>query len=180
MRKGLMATLLIGGLAINASAQITLGEKEEKRPAPDLTMGSTPQSEASDAKEPDWFMGMDYAGFEFEIPAGSVVERGQTMVVKYPDGTFGLSMSNTAKKGSSQREAMELCRRLATSMHLPNPSVERVNFGKCSGAKASGMLEGQHVTMLVLPYNDNEVTTVILATPSRTGWVEHFLETLKR
>lgn len=166
--------------SLGASAQITLGNESEKRPAPDLSIDEKSLTQNPDTKEPDWYMGMDFAGFEFEIPAGSVVERGNNMLVKYPDGTFGISMTNTEKRGSNQKLAFDLCRRLATSMHLPSPKVERVSFGKCNGAKASGTLEGQNVTVLVLPYGDNEVTTVILATPHRTAWVDHFLDTLKR
>lgn len=44
----------------------------------------------------------------------------------------------------------------------------------------SGKVEGQLVTVLVLPYDDQEITTVIMATPNRNDWVNHYLETLKR
>lgn len=127
-----------------------------------------------------WFVDMSYAGFDFQLPAGTVVEKNSSLVAKYPDGSFGVSMSNVEKRGSNQDLAFKLCRQLATSMHLSNPKVQKVTFGKCKGAKASGVLEGQEVTVLVLPYSGQEVTTVILATPNRTDWVDHFLRTLSR
>lgn len=130
--------------------------------------------------EAQWYVAMDYAGFEFELPAGLQVQKGSSLIGKSADGTFGVSMSNVEKQGSDQKMAFELCRRLATSMHLPNPKVEKVNYGKCGGAKATGVLEGQQVTVLVLPYRGQEVTTVILASPNREEWVNHFLQTLKR
>ena len=123
---------------------------------------------------------MDYAGFEFEVPAGMQTQKGSSLLSKSDDGTFGLSMSNVEKPGSNQKIAYEVCRRLATSMHLPSPKVEKVHYGKCGGAKATGMLEGHQVTVLVLPYDNQEVTAVILSSPGRQEWVDHFLQTLKR
>lgn len=135
---------------------------------------------AASTRETPWYISLDYAGFEFEVPAGSIVEKGSNMLVKYPDGSFGVSMSNVEKRGANQKIAYEVCRRLATQMHLPNPVVQKVKYGKCGGAKASGELEGQKVTVLVLPYNDQEMTTVILASPDREDWMRHFEQTLKR
>ena len=129
--------------------------------------------------EPNWFINMDYAGFNFELPAGTVVQKGSSLIAKYPDGSFGVSMSNIAKP-SRQKYAYEICRRNVEEMKLENASVEKVKYGKCAGAKASGTLEGSKVTILVLPYDDQEVTTVILASPNREEWVNHFLRTLKR
>ena len=51
------------------------------------------QTDGTSAEMP-WFVSMGYGGFDFEIPAGSIVEKGSTVMVKYPDGTFGLSMVN--------------------------------------------------------------------------------------
>ncbi len=128
----------------------------------------------------NWYVNMDYAGFEFEVPAGMQTQKGSSLLSKSDDGTFGLSMSNVEKPGSNQKIAYEVCRRLATSMHLPSPKVEKVHYGKCGGAKATGMLEGHQVTVLVLPYDNQEVTAVILSSPGRQEWVDHFLQTLKR
>ena len=125
------------------------------------------------------YIAADYSGFKFEIPAGSIVEKGTSLVAKYPDGSFGLSMTNTSIP-SKQKYAYELCKRNADQMHLKHPKVEKVKYGKAAGAKATGILEGQHVTILVLPYDNQEMTTVILATPNREEWVNHFLSTLKK
>lgn len=125
------------------------------------------------------YMPSEYSGFRFELPAGTMIEKGSSLVAKYPDGSFGISMTNTARP-SKQKFAYELCKRNADQMHLRSPKVEKVKYGRAAGAKATGILEGQHITILVLPYDDQEMTTVILATPNRTDWVDHFLSTLKK
>ena len=53
----------------------------------------------------DWFVNMDYSGFEFQIPAGTVVQKGSSFLAKYPDGSFGVSMTNIAKPGANQKIA---------------------------------------------------------------------------
>lgn len=166
---------LLATFALGAAAQENT-QVENQVPAETPMGGNT----VTDDGKANWYVNMDYAGFEFELPAGTVIDKGSSLVAKYPDGTFGLSMTNVEKRGSNQKIAFEVCKRLATSMHLPDPHVEKVQYGRCGGAKASGELEGQQVTVLVLPYNGQEVTTVILATPGRSEWVNHFLRTLKR
>lgn len=150
--------------------------KTDNTEAGGINMDQSPVKENGEA---NWYINMDYAGFKFELPAGTVVERGSSLLAKYPDGSFGVSMSNVAKP-SKQKFAYEICQRNVLEMKLKNAKVEKVKYGKAAGAKATGDLEGQKVTMLVLPYDDQEVTTVILATPNREEWVNHFLETLKR
>lgn len=179
MKKIFAAVAIAIALCGVAHAQIVISNSEERNPAPYLGEENDSVVPPAVATVPDWYMGMDFGGFEFEIPAGCIVERGERMLVKYPDGTFGISMSSVEKTAPDQKTALEICKRLATSMHLPDPKVERVQCGKSSGAKASGILEGQQVTVLVLPAGDHEITTVILATPGRTEWVNHFLESLK-
>lgn len=162
--------------------------EEPEMQTPDLT-GETPatlslQNPDEDAVKSDgeanWYVGMDYAGFSFEIPAGTMVEKNSKLLARYPDGSFGVSMSNVAKSGSNQKIAKQLCTELARTLKLKDEKVEGVKFGKCSGAKATGDMEGQKVTLLVLPYDGEEMTTVIIANDNRTNWVDHLLETLKR
>lgn len=178
----LAAAIMTAAGTAGVSAQTETTQQEE------ITMERPTQAELQQQAagnvgadgQANWYVNMDYAGFEFQLPAGMQIQKGSGFLAKSNDGSFGLSMSNVEKRGSNQKIAYEVCRRLAASMHLPNPQVEKVKYGKCSGAKASGMLEGQHVTVLVLPYDDQEVTTVILATPDHEEWVNHFLQTLKR
>lgn len=149
--------------------------------APDLTGEAPDLTGKTDvvAVETVPYINSEYSGFRFELPAGSIIEKGENLVAKYPDGSFGVSMINVARP-SKQKIALEVCRRNAADMRLKNARVEKVKYGDASGAKATGELEGQHVTILVLPYGNREFTTVILATPSRTEWVDHFLETLRK
>jgi len=187
MRYLLAVALLAATGSANAVTQVENGTTTE---GPYLEEDQTPLSQeeikqqaagnVSNDGQAQWYVNMDYANFDFELPAGTVVQKNSSFLAKYPDGTFGISMSNVEKKGSNQKLAYEVCKRLATSMHLPNPQVEKVNHGKCGGAKATGILEGQQVTVLVLPYGDQEVTAVMLASPERKEWADHFLRTLKR
>lgn len=166
-----------------ANAQTTNTQQEENSTMERPTRAELEKQAAGSVGangQANWYVGMDYAGFEFELPAGMQTQKGSSLLSKSEDGSFGLSMSNVSKPGANQKIAYEVCRRLATSMHLPDPKVEKVHYGKCGGAKASGELEGQQVTVLVLPYNDQEVTAVILSSPQRQEWVDHFLRTLKR
>lgn len=183
MKKIITAAIAAALCAIGAYAQ-------NEMPRPDLgeDIVETVDTVALSQQAPDavgqdgqaqWFVNMDYAGFEFEIPAGTIVDKGSKLLARYPDGTFGLSMLNEAKQ-SNQKIAFEVCRRMAAEMKIPNAHVEKVKFGSSNGAKAQGMIEGQLVTLLVLPYSDQQVTTVMLATPNHQDWVDHFLRTLKR
>ncbi len=49
---------------------------------------------------------------------GSIVEKGSTVMVKYPDGTFGLSMVNEGDSGANQKIAFELCRRVVKRLDI--------------------------------------------------------------
>lgn len=186
--KYLLAAALVAAMgAANASAQTestTTGEgpylEEDQKP---LTQEEIKQQAAGNVGkdgQAQWFINMDYAGFDFELPAGTVVQKGSSLLATYPDSSFGVSMKNEEMKGSNQKLAYEVCKRLALQMHLPNPKVEKASFGKCGGAKATGMLDGQLVTVVVLPYSDQQTTAVILANPEREEWANHFLRTLKR
>lgn len=186
--KHILAVTLMSAIAtVNAMGQVENGTtmegpylEEDPKPLSKEEIKQQAAGNVGKDGEAQWFVSMDYADFEFELPAGIQVQKGSSFIAKYPDGTFGVSMSNVEKKGSNQKLAYEVCRRLATTMQLPDLQVEKVKYGKCGGAKASGTLEGQQVTVLVLPYRDQEVTAVILASPEREEWAGHFLRTLRR
>lgn len=150
--------------------------------AQDASSGSSIQNSGATSgttTDTPWFLNLDYAGFGFEIPAGSVVEKNGTLVARYPDGSFGVSMSNQEVRGSDQRRAFELCRMLSKQLELQNPEVKKVTVANVKGAKAVGTLEGKAVTVLILPTNDQELTTVIMASDNRQDWTDHFLRTMK-
>lgn len=182
IQKKVMAALALAMM----SGMVSHAQEIKESAGPDLTgdMTTAPAVHREDVVGKDgqaeWYINMDYAGYEFELPAGIMVDKGSSFVAKYPDGSFGLSMSNESEKGTNQKIAFEICRRMATELKIPNPHVDKVKYGKCNGAKATGELEGSKVTILVLPYDGEQVTTVMLATPERSEWVDHFLRTLKR
>lgn len=173
-------------LALTASYPI-FAQSESTTPKPDLT-GETSDTE-SIAKQaegnvtPDgkanWYVTMDYAGFDFQVPAGTIVDKGSTVTAKYPDGTFGLSMVNE-NTASNQKIAFEICRRLAAQMKIANAKVEKVSYGSSDAARAQGTLDGQDATILVLPHGREMVTAVMLNSPERREWANNFLRTLKR
>ena len=127
----------------------------------------------------DWYIPLNYAGFDFEIPAGSLVDKGSKIVVKYPDGTFGVSMENEAL-AANQKIAFEKARSYAKRYELKDAHVDKVTIAGVKGAKAAGMLENHKVTILILPVNDQQLTTVLMATPERSEWANHFISSLKR
>ena len=180
------AVLLTVSVCADAQTQVEKGaelegpylEEDPAPETPDETVRQAAGNVGADVQA-QWYVGMDYAGFEFELPSGMIVQNAAGFIAKYPDGTFGISMSKE-EKGSNQKHAYEVCRRLAASMSMPDARVEKVSYGKCGGAIATGHVEGQEVTVLVLPYRDQEVTSVMLASPERKEWAEHFLGTLKR
>lgn len=137
------------------------------------------QQEKAALESANWFVPISYGGFDFEIPAGSIVEKNSKLVVKYPDGSFGVSMENEAIAGD-QKMAFEKAKMYARQYKLADSKCERVNAGGIKGARAEGMLEKHKVTVLILPVDDQQVTTVIMATPERSEWAQHFVNSMKR
>lgn len=159
-------------LAILAIAALLAIPVAAQQPAQD-------QQHSEALESANWFIPLNYGGFDFEIPAGSVVQKDSKLLVKYPDGSFGISMENEAV-GLDQKIAFEKVRSYATRYGLKDPKSEKVTVGGVKGARADGMLENHKVTILILPVGDQQVTTVLMATPNRTDWAEHFISSLKR
>ncbi|MCM1369199.1 MAG: hypothetical protein NC204_02380 [Candidatus Amulumruptor caecigallinarius] len=168
--------------AVIAACSPSIVKAEEPMTGPDLNMTNTTESTpaAQTPTDTPWYLNLDYEGFNFEVPAGSIVDKGSSLMVKYPDGTFGVSMTNTEAKGVNQARAVEICQRNAVQMHLANPKVEKITCGKAKGAIASGMTEGQEITIIILPHADSQLSTIIIATPGRREWVDHFVASLKK
>lgn len=181
MKKGLFIAALFG-----AAICSSLHAEEPKGNGLDLTgdVEAAPaqprDSRVTEDGQADWFVDMDYSGYDFQLPAGLLVDKGSSFVAKSQDGTFGLSMSNESRYGSNQKIAFEICRRLAKELKLPNPVVEKTSFGKCKGAKATDTMDGMKITVLVLPYDNEQVTVVVFNTPDRQPWTDAFLRSLKR
>lgn len=144
------------------------------------TVTETETTTEGTSAEMPWFVPISYAGYNFEIPAGSLVEKGSTVVVKYPDGSFGVSMSNTEQSVPNQQSAFLTCRRLAQQLHLDDIKVTKETHAGVKGAVARGVLEGQQVTIMILPVTGSQVTTVIMASPARSAWADHFMQSLTR
>ena len=150
---------------------------------PGRMSAQNPQISAEEQKaldSADWYIPLSYGGFNFEIPAGSIVDKGSKITVKYPDGSFGMSMENEEFRGGSQKIAYEKARSYAKRYELKDAEVSKVTVGGVKGAKAVGQLENHQVTVIILPVNEQQVTTVLMATPNRTDWVNHFVQTMSR
>jgi hypothetical protein len=154
-----------------------------------LITAAAPLNAAQTGNQPDeqdmkalatanWFVPLSYGNVDFEIPAGSIVEKNSTMLVKYPDGTFGVSMANEDGR-LEQKIAFEKARMYATQYNLVDPKIEKVTISGLKGAKAVGQLDSHTVTVLILPVDDQQLTTVVMATPERKGWSDHFIDSLK-
>ncbi len=138
------------------------------------------QSAEGTSAEMPWYIPLSYNGFNFDIPAGSIVEKGSTILVKYPDGSFGLSISNVESEGGGQQAAFLTCRRLATQLKLEDASVRKETIGGVDGAVAKGRLEDRDVTVIILPVSGQETTMVMMATPNRQAWADHFRQSITR
>lgn len=160
----LALTAILGALAIPANAQTTTLDPEEQKAL----------------ESASWYIPLSYGGFNFEIPAGSLVEKNSKIVVKYPDGSFGVSMENEEFRGGNQKIAYEKAKSYVKRYELKDAKVERITIDGVKGAKASGMLEEHEVTVMILPVNDQQLTVVIMATPNRQEWAQHFYTSLKK
>lgn len=149
---------------------------------PAMAQNSTSGFSKEDSKaleSANWYVPLNYGGFEFEIPAGSVVEKNSKVVVKYPDGSFGMSMENETLPGN-QKIAFEQAKMYADRYKLADSKVEKVTIGGIKGATATGTLENFTVKVIILPVTDQQLTTVLMATPNRQEWVDHFIQSMHR
>ena len=165
--KLLITALLATGVVITTGVEAAAQNTSE---APLAT-----QQSGGDA----WYMSMDYDGLMFRIPAGSKVERGSTLTVIYPDGSYGLTMQ-TVDHPANRKISVELCNRLADSLGMPRSLVKKVKFSGVQGAKAQGVIDGKSVTCLVLPIDNHQVMITLMADPLRADWVRAFLDSLRR
>lgn len=161
---------ILAGLAI-AAAVLTGIPVNAQQPA---------GAEEGTSAEMPWYIPLSYNGFNFDIPAGSIVEKGSTILVKYPDGSFGLSISNVESEGGGQQAAFLTCRRLATQLKLEDANVRKETIAGVNGAIARGMLEDREVTVIILPVSGQETTMVMMATPNRQAWADHFRTSISR
>lgn len=162
-----------------AKTSATQVEKTENSITPARVEPS--EEEKAEAREnANWFIPLNYGGFDFEIPAGSLVEKNHKVVVKYPDGSFGVSMENEQADGLSQKIAFEKARLYADRYKLKDAKVTKTIIDGIKGAQATGMLESHQVTVLILPVGNQQLTTVVMATPQRSEWGRHFISSLKQ
>lgn len=136
------------------------------------------KEQAEALEQANWYVPLSYGGFDFEIPAGCIVEKNSKIVARYPDGSFGLSMENEAVP-ANQKIAFEKARSYATRYKLTDSKVEKKKIGGVAGAMAVGKLENFTVTVLILPIDDQQVTTVLMTTPGREDWTRHLIESMK-
>lgn len=112
-------------------------------------------------------LSLDYAGFDFQVPAGAIVTKDAKMNITYDNMVFGMNLTNQVVRGSNQKRAYELCEGYAKKFELKGARVEKVTVGGAKGARAVGMLDDDkmEVMILILPTNDNELTAVLMYDP---------------
>ncbi len=145
------------------------------------------QTPAADSGQPvaaavqQQFAKGEFAGFKFSIPAGAeITENGGSYLLKYPDGSFGVSMTRTDARASDQRRAESVVRGLARSMKLSAGSVKPVMINGLKGAMATGEVEGSQVSVGVLVYGGKELQLVVMNSHARGEWARELLKTLTR
>ena len=125
------------------------------------------------------FHRVSHDGVSFEAPDSCIELHGNGLTVKYPDGTFGVSLSTEPRRGSDQKRCLQLCKSLAAKMHIKDAEVKKVKINGKNGAVASGFLESQRVSIAILPDGNKELTCIVMNDPSRAAWADRVIRTLR-
>lgn len=121
-----------------------------------------------------------FDGFRFDLPEGCVADTAKdSFIAKYPDGSFGVSMTLTDAKASDQKRATAVVQGLARSMHLPSSAVRQTVVNGMKGAVATGDIEGKRITVAVLTHNGHELQVVAMADPSHLPWTDQLMKSLR-
>lgn len=123
---------------------------------------------------------VDFKGFEIKVPADALVEEDDRLVVKLSDGTLGASLSVASAKGSDRKRCLRMVSDLASRLHIRDAKVRKVKVNGMQGAIASGILESQQVSVLMLPSKGKELTCIIMNDASRASMAERMIGSLSR
>lgn len=143
----------------------------------DTPVGETQQNVMTSVQT---FKPIEYKGYIFTVPTECVVENGDALTLKHPDGTFGISITHLSAPGTNQKRVLSLCKGLAAKMDLKNAVTEKVKIDGVNSAISKGTIEGSDVTILMMPKSGKEFTAIIMASPERKPWTDQFLRTVRK
>lgn len=133
------------------------------------------------AEEREPMTEVKFAGFHFSLPSRCIVdEQKNSYVAKYPDGSFGISVTRTDSKAPDAGRASTVVRGLARQMHIDGTDVKQLNLNGMKGAIATGRLEGKRVSIAMLVGGGREIQLVVMNSPERDEWTERLLKSLGR
>lgn len=127
------------------------------------------------------FSRLDYKGFSMLIPSGSDVNlTDKEAIVKYTDGTYGMSVKVESDKDASASAAVQICRRLVNDLDVRGAKVSRVLIHGMSGGRLEGYVEGAPINVVVLDAGKKYLKLVIINTPNRSDWTNMTVDSVNR
>lgn len=170
--KTTLITLALSFLSLTGFAQVpvTLPDSVEIPATADFT--TMPQSI-------DGYKTIEHKGFSCEVPYGAETSMAQGLKAAYPDGSFATMLTVEEGRGYNQKRALDICRDTARTLQMSDTKVSKVKINGINGAMATGELENLHVTLVVLPSNDAQLTCLMLNSDVRSEWADNVLRTLK-
>ncbi|MDE6670281.1 MAG: hypothetical protein K2K26_11455 [Muribaculaceae bacterium] len=170
--KTTLITLALSFLSLTGFAQVpvTLPDSIEIPATADFT--TMPQSI-------DGYKTIEHKGFGCEVPYGAEISMAQGLKAAYPDGSFATMLTVEEGRGYNQKRALDICRDTARTLQMSDTKVSKVKINGINGAIATGELENLHVTLVVLPSNDAQLTCLMLNSDVRSEWADNVLRTLK-
>ena len=127
----------------------------------------------------DSYKTIENKDFSCEVPYGAEISNARGVKAAYPDGSFATMLTVEEGKGYNQKRAFDLCRDTARTLQMNGTKVSKVKIDGMDGAMATGELEKLHVTLVVLPARNSQLTCLMLNSDVRSEWADNVLRTLK-
>lgn len=122
---------------------------------------------------------IDYLGYTFEVPEECIVDNGNALTVKYPDGSFGISVTHLNAPGTDIKRAESLCKGIAKNIRVNDAVTEKVKINGRRGVLCKGNAEGENIEILLLPAKGKEFTAMMVFRPGREEFAQRFLRTVR-
>lgn len=141
-----------------------------------LTETATQSATASTAQT---YKPINYLGYTFDVPEECIVDNGNSLTVKYPDGSFGISLTHLDAPGTDMKRVESLCIGIAKNIKINDAVTEKVKINGRKGVLCKGNAEGENVEILILPAKGKEFTAMIVFRPGREEFAQRFLRTVR-
>lgn len=125
------------------------------------------------------FSKFEYQGFTMLIPAPSDTRTTpDEAIIKTPDGTLGMSLKIESDRGATPEAALQMCRRMATELHVKGATVSHLSIHGLRGARLQGTTEGLPITVLILADKGKYLKLVIIHTPEQSDLTNIIIDSI--